>query len=449
MKQVRIVFAVCIGVAILVVLVVAVSRYAPKPRASCEGCNVILISIDTFGAKHSSVYTPELDTTPYLKQLAAESGVVFEQAYSQAPWTLPSHAAMFTGRYPWDMGIMEAGDALPLSATTIAESLLTKGYATAAYSNGPFVNPLWQMTQGFESFTGSLLERDWNDLPSLFNQGATYINEHAKTQKEKSFFLLLRPFMVHDPYGPLEEAGTVNIHDIVRANALPQNVETLEAKRFRAAYHNEIRLTDTALKEFVENLRQAGLLENTILIITSDHGEEFGEHGTVGAHSVTLHRENLWVPLIIIAPGVKPARIPATVEIRSIPDTIAELTGADRSTFEGRSLVPLMLGKETDNRIAVSQTALTREVFLERIEYFYTEGAFGTPKERGVALPRFSQSIVEGQWHLIRNASDSGIELYDTQADINERIDLFPRLEIFTPEIQVRLRYLVSLFLVT
>ncbi len=449
MKQLRTVFLIAIGLAFLVAAGVSIARYAPPAKPLCEGCNVILISIDTFGAKHTSVHNKNLDTTPYLAELARERGVVFEQAYSQAPWTLPSHVAMFTGLYPWDVGIVQAGDALSESVTTTAEVLQRSGYATAAYSNGPFVNPLWQTTQGFEVFKGSLLEQDWNDLPDMFIAGSAHIREHVAREKSKPFFLLLRPFMVHDPYGPLDDPESVTIRDIVEANALPQHPETEEAKRFVRAYHEEIKLTDAALKTFVEGLRNEGLLENTILIITSDHGEEFGEHGTVGAHSVTVHRENIWVPLIIVAPGIEPSRIPATVEVRSIPATIAELTGTDMSTFEGLSLVPFMTGKETADRIALSQTSLTREVFLERIESFYEEGAFGNPKVREATVPNFNQSIVQGQWHLIRKSADSSIELYDTQVDINERVNLFPRINTFTAEIQSHINSLIGLFLVT
>ena len=116
----------------------------------CKNCNVILISIDTLAASHTSPYDSTLDTMPFLRRLAERQGVVFEHAYSQAPWTLPSHTAMLTGQYPWNLGVWEFLDAVPKHADTLAEKLQRAGYRTALFSNGSFVQPqesekrLWQ-----------------------------------------------------------------------------------------------------------------------------------------------------------------------------------------------------------------------------------------------------------------------------------------------------------------
>lgn len=446
MKTIRTLLFVLIGLCLLFVVIVALVRLFPSTPPLCPSCNVILISVDTLGAKHTSVYDASLDTTPNLARWARERGVVFEAAFAQAPWTLPSHAAMFTGSYPWDIGIMEAGDALPDSVTTIAEVLRDAGYRTHALSNGAFVNPLWNMTQGFLTFEGSLLEEDWNDLPQLFTQGTGVVHEYT-SESSAPFFLLLRPFMVHDPYGDPAGAG-VDIHDIVAANRQLQTSTSTEATQFRAAYRTEVRLTDEALDAFLTDLDSQGLLDTTVVIITADHGEEFGEHGTVGAHSVTVHRENLWVPLIVIAPGVSPGRVAATVEIRSVPATIAELVGAPTSMFAGASLVPFLTGRETADRVVLSQTALTRESFLEHIEQIYANPQFFpmvvAPAPRTLPVPNFTQSVIQGPWHLIQLADGATMYLFNMHLDPQEHNDVLHRLEFFSLDAQQQIRALMS-----
>jgi arylsulfatase A-like enzyme len=452
MRRLHTIFLTLIVLAIAASLITAFVRYvSTHKKVVCPSCNVILISIDTLGAKHTSVYDSSLETTPYLASLAARRGVVFESAYSQAPWTLPSHAAMFTGSYPWDIGIMEASDALPEGATTIAEVLTQDGYGTHMLSNGAFVNPLWNMTQGFDTFAGSLLEEDWNDLPGLFDLGITAITEHKQSSPDKPYFVFLRPFMVHDPYGDGISEPAIGIHDIVAANAMTQTSTSTEAERFRTAYRKEVRLTDTSLEAFMTELEKRGELERTIVIITADHGEEFGEHGTVGAHSVTVHRENIWVPLVFIIPGVKASRIPASVEIRSIPATIAELVGASTQTFEAASLLPLITGKETEDRVVMSQTALTRASFLENIERIYQTPDFFTrvmvPAERTSPVPNFTQSVIRGPWHLIRESQGTTTLLFDMPLDQEERINVLHRIEYYAPDVQQRIHTLVSLLI--
>ena len=149
----------------------------------CKKCNVILISIDTLGAKHTSVYNPSLDTTVFLKKIADEQGIVFDHAYSQAPWTLPSHTAMLTGLYPWDAHIYEKNDKLPQSVYTIAEELNDHGYQTAAFSDGAFAQPDWGFNQGFQEFKGSLKEKDWNDLPRMFNDASAWLEKRKDDTK--------------------------------------------------------------------------------------------------------------------------------------------------------------------------------------------------------------------------------------------------------------------------
>ena len=389
-----------------------------EQQLTCKGCNVILISVDTLGAKHTSVYNETLDTTPFLKTFADERGIVFEEAFVQAPWTLPSHAAMLTGEYPWDLNVWLGIDALPEHAHTLSEELKDGGYHTAAFSIGGFVQPQWNFDQGFNEFYGTLgSESDWQDLPGLTQDALVWIEEY---DKEEPYFLFLRPFHVHDPYGNPENPESIQIANIVDANLKPGGPTLDDATRFQNAYREEVREMDAAFEEFFTTLESAGELENTIIILTSDHGEEFGEHGTVGFHSFTLHRELIHVPLIVFTPHAVPDRISQSVEIRSIPRTTLDLIKASENEFPGSSLLPYMTGRTKNNMRAESQTLIARDVTLPQLVEGYKTVHTLVPEERVVAptLPP-QRSVVEGMWHVIQN-TDGSFELYNMRNDPEE-----------------------------
>lgn len=388
-------------------------------QLTCKDCNVILISVDTLGAKHTSVHDSSIDTTPFLKRFADERGIVFEEAFVQSPWTLPSHASMLTGEYPWDLNVWLAPDALPESAHTIAEELKNNGYHTAAFSIGGFVQPKWNFDQGFDEFHGMLgTEAEWQDLPQLTQDALTWIEAY---DKEEPYFLFLRPFHIHDPYGHPENPGSIGINDIVEINLKPGGPIASDAERFQNAYREEVREMDVAFEEFFTTLQDAGELENTIVIFTGDHGEEFGEHGTVGFHSVTLYRELIHVPLIVFTPHATPDRISNSVEVRSIPRTLIDLVKIRNDVFPGSSLLPYMTGRVTTDTRAESQTIIARDETLSRIVEGYASIHTLAPKERTTPpdIPP-QRSAIEGIWHVIQN-SDGSFELYNMGIDPDEQ----------------------------
>ncbi len=412
------------------------TREVREDAFMCEGCNVILISIDTFGAKHSSVYSPALSTTPFMQELATRS-IVFENAFSQAPWTLPSHAAMLTGQYPWDIGVWESTDRLPDRVTTIAESLKDHGYTTTAFSGGAFVQPYHGFDQGFDAFHGSIGLYDWNDVPRLFDDVETWLTD---TPSEQPFFLFIRPFGLHDPYGAPGASGTIEIRDIVTENTREGGPSDEASERFMEAYRAEVRDVDTALQHLFETLTERGLIENTIVIITSDHGEEFGEHGTIGFHSVALYRESIWVPLMVYLPSDVSRRVTSTVEIRSIPGTILDLLSLpDESGFDAPSLLPLMTGTDMSSHLVQARTHQERNHLLSIIEQHYTNAL--TPIEPPLPLEErtkayaggYAESAILGSWQAIRTLDDF-VELYDTRKDMNETQNLIERVRFLPYE---------------
>lgn len=420
-----------VGFGLLLLAGIVFTGRAPNRPYACRDCNVILISIDTFGAKHSTVYDPNKDTTPFLKELADTRGILFEDAYAQAPWTLPSHASLLTGRYPWDVNVWLSGNALPQSATTIAEMLHDDGYRTMAFSDGAFVQPEWHFDQGFDGFSGSLLGEGWNDLPKQFDDASAWIAVHATTSKP--FFLFLRPFEVHDPYGVPGMTQPVALRDIVLANTKPGGATKEDAARFEKAYEADLRTTDNALRVFFGMLDTTGLSQNTIVIITADHGEEFGEHGTVGFHTVTTYDEVIHVPLMIVVPGAKAQRVSESVEIRSIPATILDIVGIRQPEGIATSLLPLVRGTEHVDRVVLSKTALERDQALAGIEQGYAslvkihDGLISLLEATTTYTGSSTKSVIRGSWHVIQKP-DGTTEVYDLESDPGETNNLFQAL---------------------
>jgi len=446
------VFFRCVQVVLVVAIILSaafglasLSALHKANQVLCKNCNVILISIDTLGAKHTSVYDPTLDTTPYLKQLADSRGVVFDHAYDQAPWTLPSHTSMFTGEYPWTFGIWTLSDKLPDSAYTVFEAARDRGYKTAGFSDGSFVQPINGLTQGIDDFSGSFQESDWNDLPVLFVKAAKWITEY---HEPKPFFLLLRPFEVHDPYGEPGTAGAVTIEDIVAANTKPGGPTADDIRTFEAAYHQEIRITDSALKDFMTSFDASPYAKNTVIIITADHGEEFGEHGTVAAHGITTYNEVIHVPLIFIIPGVAPRRVVQTVELRSIPATIMDIIGYGKNNpFQASSLVPMLIGDPAPNQLVLTRTASSKSTVFQNVIAGYAEIAnwgvtvFPTPRIGTYDGP-YTSSALRGQWHVIRDR-DGSLEVYDLSNDPDEKKNLYPTVASLPFDAQQTIKELI------
>lgn len=398
----------------------------------CEQCNIILISIDTLGAKHLGLYGYNRPTSPFLDQISRERGIIFDNAISQAPWTLPSHASMFTSRYPEELNIWSPVDALPSSAKTITEVLHENSFITQAFSYGAFIQPPWGFDRGFDGFSGNSSVENWDDVPKIFNEAVEWLREY----RDESFFLFIRSFHVHDPYTPAAwsrvvigedgEIPEVHIDNIVEVNKRKEGATTKEIERFRTAYDAEIRELDAALRKFFQELATLGILDNTVVILTSDHGEEFGEHGTTGFH-VALYDETIHVPLIFFLPDTKAMRIDKVVEIRSIPSTILDILGlSPESAFDTESL----FSDIANNGVALSITGMERDTIFQNVEKMYEllgqAGETWFPEPREEEWNDFSSiSARSKRWHLIYD-TEGKRELYDLLADPGERVNLYP-----------------------
>ncbi|HPM76854.1 MAG TPA: sulfatase [bacterium] len=357
--------------------------------------NVILISIDTLRADHLSCYGHPQNLTPNIDAFARE-GVTFANTIAQSSWTLPSHASMLTGYLPSSIGVFHESFPLRESVTTLAELLREQGYATVSFNGGVLLDAHFGFAQGFDrywSFDGNNNPNNpnsMNDLASILNK----TRRNLPTLKGKKFFLFFHTYQLHDPYNfhpGISEPGAAKCSDS------EQNIpECL------LAYEGEVRYVDRQMGTLFQLLRENGLLDNSLIIFTSDHGESFlrDKHHHTG-HAIYLYDELIKVPLIVRFPGGEHAgrAIGAQVRLLDLVPTILDFVQARRFPGEGKSLLPLIAGTETKDRHSLS-------------EYYKN------PHLKIKNLTRFSLRTPEAK--LIVNQRRTENEFFDLQRDPGE-----------------------------
>ncbi len=362
---------------------------------------VILISIDTLRADHLGCYGYSRPITPAIDQFRQDA-VLFEQAIAQAPSTSPSHASILSSLWPEHHGAFSVRNtALPDAVLTLPEILADLGYQTASFNGGGQIAPEYGFDQGFDIYqvmgtTASTLEtvrraERWitsltqTQLEPQTQLDPTQLDQTQLESREQSpFFLFLHTYHVHHPYTPeladLQELAPdyrgalppkISKDLIVAINRGERELADGDLEYIVAAYDAEIRSMDAALGRLFAFLQQTDLYDRSIIVLTSDHGEEFGEHGQVGWHSHTLFDELLRVPLIIKLPDSRHAGLSVAAQVRSIdiaPTVLSLLGRPARSEFAGfdlRSLIAdpsfdpdLPALSQQDTRVGVDHTSL-------------------------------------------------------------------------------------------
>ena len=320
----------------------------PPPPRPTRG--YILISLDTLGAKHLGAYGGERPTSPFFDSLAAR-GALFENAWVQYPSTLVSHMSIFTGLYPQQHGVFPPSFRLSPEIATLPERFSEAGFRTVGHTEGGFVGRGYGFDRGFDEFTDPRF-RDTTDIERTFEKGLEFLRS---LEPGKRFFLFLHTYSVHDPYLPPEPyrsmfwsgeppPGPAKL-PIRQLNAGLASVDQRQLDYFEALYDGGVRYADGVLESFFAELAELGLEEQTTIVITSDHGEEFREHGRVGHTQV--YPETLHVPLLVLHPDLEAGRrVGELVQSIDIAPTLLELAGAPPlEDAAGRSLVPLLLGE--------------------------------------------------------------------------------------------------------
>jgi arylsulfatase A-like enzyme len=440
-------------------------REEGRPRPPAGSPNVLLIVLDTVRADHLSLYGYERPTTPNLERLA-RGGIRFGQARAAAPWTLASHANLFTGRWPHELAI-EWMSPLREDVPTLAEHLGSLGYATAGFAG----NTLYcaydsGLNRGFTHYqdyvldelnaarTVSLVNESLKALsqfgrflplptPTLLNLAhgerkfADVVNREfldwlsRRHEPGRPFFAFLNYVDAHSPY--LLPSGTsYRLSSAPMTDAdlrfLAEGWTQVDKRRIprappslvRDAYDNCLAYLDERLGELIDDLQRRGVLDQTLVIVTADHGEGLGEHGLVD-HGESLYRTEIRVPLLIVLPadrGRSPVAVEEFVSLRDIATTIADFVRPEtKSPFPGRSLLPMgptrarpsATPSDDDDVVALSELASPNPSDPNQGR---------SPAYRGPLI-----SLAEGDFVYIRNEGDGSEELFNERDDPYELIN--------------------------
>jgi arylsulfatase A-like enzyme len=296
--------------------------------------NVLIVSLDTLRASSVGAYGYARDTTPFLDGFAAR-GTLFETAITTSVTTGPSHMSLFTGLYPVNHGMRAGNEAKTDGVVTLATHLRGAGYDTAAFTENGFIIRKLGFGQGFDKYTenrGSRL-RAPGEARVTFPQVERWIAQRAR----EPFFAFVHTYEVHSPFQPPESYS-----DLFADDGLP-GPELSAIRLQRDNYDREIRFADDELRRLVTTLEERGLLERTLVVILSDHGEEFHEHGRY-QHGGAVFDETLRIPLIFVGPGVKGGqRIETQVSLIDVLPTVLDFVGVDASEdTDGSSLIPAL-----------------------------------------------------------------------------------------------------------
>lgn len=310
--------------------VVARPRAPAPPRR-----NVILISLDTLRARSVGAYGCPEATTPALDQRVAFAGALVRQVVTPVPFTPPAHMSMLTGLAPCAHGVFDLNTALAPGATTLAEALRAGGWETAAFTEDAYLVDGNGFERGFDAYSENRSEESASPgfAQETFGAATRWLAGHG----DRPFFLFVHTYQVHEPYNPRTPYDTM----------FPGHDDPNPNRRNRALYEGEVRYTDDVVLRFLNVLEARRLAERTILVVTSDHGEAFGEHFW-GGHGFDLHDEALLVPLLVRAPGLVPAGrvVEDEVGLADLLPTLLELVGLPAPTgIEGRSFAGLLTGQ--------------------------------------------------------------------------------------------------------
>jgi len=434
----------------------------PKTKTETElkAKNVLLIVLDTVRAQSLSLYGYEHETTPRLDRLAARA-VRFDRALSTAPWTAPSHAGMFTGRLPGELSI-DWDRPLDRTHPTLAEFLASRGFQTAGFvANTTYCSYETGLDRGFRHYedydlslrafalcsglvqrTADFVRRalglsldhlmigqsERKDAARISRDFLTWLDN--RRDQATPYFAFLNYYDAHHPYLPpsagLEQTGEGDERPFLAANDSrltswwnydKSELKPADIERVRASYDRCLRYLDDQVGRLFDALSRRAVLDNTLIIVTADHGEHLGEQDLYG-HGCSLYRSELHVPLLLFVPSSpaqvqEPRVVPEPVSLRNLPATVVDFLGLSKdSPFPGQSLLP----SPGTSRLEPNPGNLTVSEVIAPPKADPNQGR--SPVNKGSM-----RSLVMDRWHYIRNG-DGHEELYDFDTDPREEHDL-------------------------
>ncbi|MBW2698625.1 MAG: sulfatase [Deltaproteobacteria bacterium] len=403
---------------------------ACSPGGDAAPPNVLLVVLDTTRADVLSSYGNAKPTTPHVDRLAAE-GTRFTRVFSTAFWTLPAHASLLTGRYPSGVGATSETNRLPDGALTLAERLRESGWRTGAFVSNAWLSAERGFSQGFETFEETWRAGSAGDF-QLDKRGVTSASAWMtdRVAASEPFFVLLNLNTAHLPYSPdplvlveltPEPRPLHRIAHLRRVKGMwshlggTERLDAADYSMLRELYEAEVAMIDELVGELIDLLERLHILDDTLVIVTSDHGENIGEHGMID-HLLSMYDTTLHVPLVI--------RHPAAFEAGRIDDGIASLIDVVPTVLDVVGLAPLyadgpgrsLVGKDrgphdfviAENDRPVNGIELMHSLFPE----FDT-----TPLERRVRTLRTERYKLI--WY-----SDGEVVLFDLENDPGEERNL-------------------------
>ncbi len=366
--------------------------------------NVVFITIDTLRADHLGCYGYKQIHTPNIDALAAHS-TRFEHAYTPVPVTLPAHTAIFTGTYPTLSGMHDfSGNKLNPSQSTLASVLKERGYATAAVIGSAVLDSRFGLNKGFDFYYdhfdfNRLQESNLEEMERPGNLVADVALDWLGKNYKSSFFLWMHLYDPHYPYRP----------------PAPYSEQYKDRP-----YDGEIAFADSQVGRLITFLKSKGLYENTLIVLTGDHGESLGEHGEK-FHGFFVYNATLHVPVIVHLPGSDaPKTLPELVSLTDLMPTALQALNVDiPPQVQGQSLLPIMTQKKDDN-----SRSLYAETFLPRIHFNWSE----------------LRSVETAKYQFIQAPKP---ELYDLSTDPGETHNLYPEKKAVGEELHARLTALI------
>ena len=377
----------------------------PTPRPPAPA--VVFVSIDTLRPDHLGCYGYSRPTSPEIDRFRKEA-VLFEQAVAHAPSTLSSHASMFTSLLPPHHGASVLNrSAIAPDVTLLAEVLRDAGFATASFNGGGQLHPAWGLDRGFDVYE-SFAESEGGRLgEDTFRERLSAAKDWIESVKDEPFFLFLHTYEVHHPYTPEPERlalmetgyegklpGRISIRVLEKINAGIKALRPGDLEHIVAAYDAEISSADAGFAELLTLLRELGRFDSSLIVLTSDHGEAFGERGRIGWHGDSLYDEQLRIPLVVRLPGGRLADTTAKGQLRGVdlaPTLLSLLGLAVPEEFSGAA-------------IDIAERAAHDPGWA-------LAGVDGSPNELAVRTPRW-------KWYRGR--------LYDLAADPGELTNVAP-----------------------
>jgi arylsulfatase A-like enzyme/Flp pilus assembly protein TadD len=369
--------------AILLVLSFLAACGRDKVPAPDSGTPVFLITIDTLRSDHLPAYGYKGVETPQLDLFRGDA-VLYEKAYSHCPLTLPSHTSILTGLLPSEHGTRDnIGYALPKTVPTVAEVLKKKGYATGAAISAFVLRREGGLDRGFDIYDDEVEPVSSARAIGLIQRDGDLTRQVATKwigQQKKPVFFFLHLYEPHTPYTPPEPFKS----------------------RYSLPYDGEIAHADDILGKFLQSLKDAGLYEKALIIVTSDHGEGLGEHGEE-EHGIFLYREAIQVPLLVKLPGnhLAGTTVAAPVQLIDIAPTIYERTATPApAKLTGQSLVAFMGDRKPEPRKIYSES------YYPRFHYGWTD----------------QHSLIDNERHFIQSPKP---ELFDVVKDPDEKTNVY------------------------